>query len=138
MKILIIGLLVILTIGSCSQKTTFLPSSRLPTVQGYVKIRKDHNSHYGVILSVTNLANTQLLDPAKKNYVLWAETADIRSESLGRFQTSKSMLSKSSKGKLASIITTEPVRFFITAEEHDYPQFPSDQIILMTKHFNLK
>ncbi len=81
-------------------------------------------------LTVTNLTSTGMLNPAKKNYVLWAETANVRSESIGKFQSSKSVLSRSSKGKLESVISTEPVRFFITAEDNDYPQFPSDQIIL--------
>ncbi len=138
MKKLLVGLFTVSTIWSCSQKTIFLPSSHFPTAQGHVKIRKDYNSHYGVSLTVTNLASTEMLNPAKKNYVLWAETADVRSESMGKFQSSKSMLSRSSKGKLESIITTEPVRFFITAEENDYPQFPSNQIILITNFINMR
>ena len=133
-----IGLFIVLTICSCSQKTIFLPSSYVPTAQGHVKIRKDYNSHYGVSLTVTNLTSADMLNPVKKNYVLWAETANVRSESIGKFQSSKSMLSRSSKGKLESIITTEPVRFFITAEDNDYPQFPSDQIILITKFINMR
>ena len=138
MKTFFIGLFTILTIGSCSQKTIFLPSSRVPSAQGHVKIRKDYNSNYGVSLAVTNLTSTGMLNPAKKNYVLWAETADVRSESMGKFQSSKSMLSRSTKGKLESTISTEPVRFFITAEDNDYPQFPSDQIILITNFFNVR
>jgi hypothetical protein len=138
MKKLVILLLTVLTIWSCSQKTTFLPSSQMPTAQGHVKIRKDYNSHYGVSLNVLNLTSAQMLSPAKKNYVLWAESADVRPESIGKFQSYKRILSRSAKGKLESTITTEPIRFFITAEENDYPQFPSDHVVLKTKLFNIR
>jgi hypothetical protein len=138
MKKLIILLPTVLTIWSCSQKTTFLPSSQMPTAQGHVKIRKDYNSDYNVSLTVINLTSAQMLSPAKKNYVLWAESAEVRPESIGNIQSYKRILSRSAKGKLESTINTEPIRFFITAEENDYPQFPSDHVILITKLFNIK
>ena len=110
----IVSSLAVLTIWSCSQKTTFLPSSQMPTAQGHVKIRKDYNSDYGVSLNVMNLTSAEMLSPAKTNYVLWAESADVRPESMGKFQSYKRILSRSSKGKLESIVSTEPIRFFIT------------------------
>lgn len=138
MKFTFISLIILLVSASCSRKEYFLPSSIVPGAEGYVKINKDKNSNYGVNLIVTNLAGSTKIQDAKRNYVVWSETENIRAENIGKLRSLRGMFSKTYKGKLETVTSSKPVRIFITAEDSDNPQVPSGQVILNTKLFGVK
>lgn len=138
MKLSIISLVILLTASSCSRKEYFQASSIVPAAEGYVKIKKDKNSNYAISLNVTNLAGPTKLEAARKNYVVWSETDNIRAENIGKLRSVRGLFSRTYKGKLETVTSTKPVRIFITAEDADSPRVPSDQVILNTKLFGVK
>ena len=89
-------------------------------------------------LNVTNLAGPSKLQEAKRNYIVWYETEDVRAESLGKLRSVRGLFSKTYKGKLETVTTAKPVRVFITAEDNDNPQAPGSQVVLNTKLFGVK
>jgi hypothetical protein len=138
MKLSIILLVIVLIAGSCSRKEYFQDSAIVPAAEGYVKIKKDKNSNYAISLNVTNLAGPTKLQAARKNYVVWSETENIRAENIGKLRSVRGLFSRTYKGKLETVTSTKPVRIFITAEDADSPRVPSDEVILNTKLFGVK
>ena len=138
LRIVIAALFAISILSGCGKKITFLQSSVVPAAIGSVKVKKDHNENYAINLSVRNLIEPKRLQPPKKNYTVWLETEDNRGENIGRIQSSKGLFSKTLKGKLQTVTSFKPVRFFITAEDHDNPQHPGPLVVLNTKIFKIR
>ena len=128
---------IVIALGSCGKKISFIPSTVLPTAKGYVKIKGDKNDNYNVRLQVKDIVKSKELQPSKKTYVVWVETKENRAHLLGRLESSKGLFSGTRKGNLESVTAAKPVRVFVTAEDNGTPQFPSE-VVLTTKLFKVK
>lgn len=128
---------VVIALTSCGKKITFLPSTVIPTANGYVKIKGDKNNNYAVKLQVRDIVKSKDLQPGKKNYVVWVETNENRAHHLGKLESSKGLFSGTRKGKLETVTPAKPVRVFVTAEDNSTPQFPSE-VILTTELFKVR
>lgn len=128
----IAGILLILGFSSCAKKMNFQTSNVVPAARGYAKIKKDNNNNYHLEISVTNLAEPKRLSPPKATYVVWVETEN-GIVNAGRMGSSSSMLSKTLKGSLNTVILNKPKRVFITAEDNDTVTFPGSEVILSTQ-----
>jgi hypothetical protein len=138
MKNFTIAIIVICILSSCSKKMTFLPSPLVPAAEGSVKVKTDKNMNYAVDLNVINLAGPERLQPAKSNYVVWAQTEQDGVKNIGSLQSSRGLFSKTLKGSLETVLPYKPEKFFITAEDEVSPAYPGNQIVLNTESMNLK
>ncbi|MEO6819279.1 MAG: hypothetical protein ABI266_07565 [Ginsengibacter sp.] len=125
------GILIVLTISSCSNKMSFQTSSLVPAARGYAKVKKDNNNNYHISISVTNLAEPKRLSPPKDTYVVWVETED-GVKNVGRMNSSTGFLSKKLKATLEASTLNKPKRIFITAENDGNISFPGSELILST------
>ena len=137
-RLLSLFLLATLTLGlfSCARKIHFEDSTIVPVAKGTVQIKKDRNNNYQLEVYTLHLANPEKLTPAKKTYIVWAETASNGTQNLGRLNSKDSFLSKALKAELNATTTFEPTRVFITAEDDATVSYPSGQVVLTTKAFN--
>ena len=74
--IAVIPAMMVFTLNSNAAKTKFLPSSVVPSSEGYAKVRKDKNDNYAIEINIYNLPEANRLEPPKKNYVVWMLTDD--------------------------------------------------------------
>ena len=131
-------LLVTLVLGlfSCARKIHFENSEIVPTAQGSVKLKKDRNDNYQLEIETLHLANPEKLTPAKKIYIVWAETTSNGTQNLGRLNSKNSFMSKALKSELHATTAYEPTRVFVTAEDEATVSYPSGQVVLTTKTFD--
>ena len=128
---------IVIAFTSCAKKISFIPSTVIPTAKGSVKIKGDKNDNYAVRLQVTDIVKSKDLQPSKKTYVVWVETAENRAHHLGKLESSKGLFSGTRKGKLNAVTAAKPVRVVVTAEDNGTPQFPSE-VVLTTKLFKMR
>jgi len=117
----------LLSFTSCAVNTPFLVSSVVPAAEGAVSFKKNKNNNYVIKMEVSNLAEVDRLQPAKKGYVVWMETKEAFTRNIG--------LVTSSKKLNVSFETTSPIkptRIFITAEEDTNVQYPGSMVVLTT------
>src|SRR5215510_2983184 len=86
----------IICFGSCGsgKKVPFNASTVQPAAKGNVKVKKDKNSNYHIDVDVTNLADPKKLTPSKKVYVVWIETKENGTKSIGQLHSGSGMFSK--------------------------------------------
>jgi hypothetical protein len=125
-------------LSACSKKMMFLPSPIVPGAEGSVKVKTDKNMNYAVDLNVVNLAEPERLQPAKTNYVVWAQTEQDGVKNIGSLQSSHGLFSKTMKGSLETVLPYKPEKFFITAEDGISPAYPGNQIVLNTESVHIK
>ena len=125
----------LLCLGSCAQKVSFMTSSVVPAARGDVKISKDNNNNFVVRIQLFNLAEPSRLQPAKSMYVVWVETTDHNAKNIGQIKTSSKFLSSALKSSFQSMSSLKPTKIFLTAEDDAGVQFPSSQIVLSTENF---
>ena len=126
----------VLGLFSCSRKIHFENSEVVPVAQGNVQIKKDRNNNYQLQIYTLHLGNPDKLTPAKKTYIVWAETTSNGTQNLGRLNSKNSFMSKALKAELHATTTFEPTRVFITAEDEATVSYPSGQVVLTTKTFD--
>jgi hypothetical protein len=131
-------IVVLFALSSCAKKMAFLPSPLVPAAEGSVKVKTDKNMNYAVDLNVVNLAGPERLQPAKSNYVVWAQTEQDGVKNIGSLQSSRGLFSKTMKGSLETVLPYKPEKFFITAEDEVSPAYPGTQIVLNTASIHLK
>ncbi|MEP7253807.1 MAG: hypothetical protein ABI683_15550 [Ginsengibacter sp.] len=120
------------SLSSCAKKMTFGTSSVVPAAEGSVKIKSDKNKNTSVDLSVERLADPQRLNPSKKTYVVWMETASNGTKNIGSLNTSSGFLSGKMKSSLKTVTPYKPTGFFITAEDDASVQYANGQVVLRT------
>jgi hypothetical protein len=125
-------LLVAFMFPSCARKMSFQTSTVVPAAEGSVKVKKNKNKNYDINLSVIRLAEPSRLDPPKKAYIVWMNTAQNGTKEVGQLKTSSSLLSKTMKSSLKTSVPFQPTGFFITAEDDADMHSPSGQVILRT------
>jgi cell division protein FtsL len=116
--------------SSCAKKITFLTSSVVPAAEGQITVKNDKNNNYNIQMQITNLADIERLQPAKKSYVVWMETMDNLPKNIGRISSSKKL-----KVEFKTVSPMRPTKIFITAEEDETSQYPGSMVVLTTDRF---
>lgn len=124
---LVILLLVITSLESCTKKIPFLTSAVVPAAEGWVKVKEDRNKNYTIELNVTRLADPQRLTPPKSIYVVWIDTQQSGQQMIGQLRMSKSLNSS-----LKTMTPHKPIGIFITAEDDINIKYPNSQVIMRT------
>ena len=131
-----IAVLALITICfACEKNIPFEKSIYVPAAEGKVSIKKDNNNNYAVSINITNLAEVSRLQPAKKAYLVWAETEDRTYKNVGQIDSDETFISSKLKAKFETVTSFKPVKIFITAEDDINTQQPAKKIILTTKNF---
>jgi hypothetical protein len=125
----------IISFNSYAAKPKFLPSSVVPSTEGYAKVKKDKNNNYAIEINLYNLPEANRLDPPKKTYVVWMVTQDDMTKNMGQINTSKKALSRTSKSSFNTVSPSKPVKIFITAEDEALLQDPGRQQVISTDRF---
>ncbi len=131
-KNMIFGISIVMmmvSLGACSKKVVFLPSSVVPAAEGHVKVKKDGNDNYAISLKVSNLAEVDKMQPPKKTYVVWMETDRGLTRNLGQVISSKNL-----NANFDTVSSHKPVMIFLTAEDNENVQHPGD-VVLSTAKF---
>lgn len=128
-------LMIVFSSSACSKKISFLTSSVVPAARGYVTIKTDKNKNNSIQLHLTELAEVQRLQPARKAYVVWMPTDQEVTKNIGQIKSSTGIMSKQLKASFETVSSFKPVKIFITAEDDADIQSPGNQIILETEKF---
>lgn len=121
--------------SSCARKISFQTSSVVPAAEGKVKLTKDGNKNYKIKISIANLAEPERLQPAKKAYVVWMQTADNGTKNIGQINSSTGILSGKLTAGFETVTAFKPVKIFITAEDDASIQHPGMEVVLSTNNF---
>lgn len=124
---LVILLLVMTSLESCTEKIPFLKSTVVPAAEGWVKVKEDRNNNYTIELNVTRLADPQRLTPPKNMYVVWIDTEQNGQQMVGQLNMSKSL-----NGSIKTMTPYKPIGIFITAEDDINIKYPDSQVVLRT------
>lgn len=116
--------------ASCADTINFPVSTVVPAANADAKVKKDGNNNYMIDLEVENLASPDRLNPAKKMYVVWIETADNGIKNIGQLATSKS-----NHASLKAVTPFKPRQILITAEDEATLSSPSSQEVLRSNAF---
>lgn len=119
----IILLVLAFTFASCETKINFLTSSVVPAATGYVTVKTDDNKNYAIKVSLSNLAESTRLTPAKSTYVVWVSGENGNAQNIGQMQTLKL------KASLQTVSAFKPSKIFVTAEDAGNVQFPGETIL---------
>jgi len=122
--------LIMLSFSLQAQKIPFVQSSVAPAAEGYAKINKDRNNNNVIQIRIKNLAEIERLDPAMKTYVVWMVTDRDTTANIGRINSSNSL-----NVSFEAVSSFQPIKIFITAEENENAQVPSEKIVLSTDKF---
>lgn len=134
---LAVALTMLIMLGSCGKKISFLHSTVVPGAEGLVKIKQDNNKNYALDISVVNLAQANDLTPPKNTYVVWMETEENGVQNIGQINSSSGLFSKAMKASLQSSVPYKPTKLFITAEDEGNLRHPGMQVVLETDRFNV-
>lgn len=130
-----ISIVIISSIQSCARKITFLPSSVTPAAIGKVKIKKDKNANYDIIINLEHLATSNRLQPPSNTYVVWIVTEQNETKNMGQINSSSSFLSSKLKASFNAVSPSKPVKVFITGEDNGAAFYPSGRVVLTTSNF---
>ena len=133
----IITVILVFLFSSCSTTIHFLNSSVVPAARGAVIIKNDRNKNYVIQIKLTDLAESQRLQPPKLTYVVWMVTDRETTKNVGQLNSSRGIMSKQLKGSFKTVSSSRPIKVFITAEDDAGIQFPGAQTILSTDKFDL-
>lgn len=125
-------LFITLTLSSCSKTLRFNISPVLPSAVGTVKLSTDDNKNRTMTLNIKNLVDPQRLTPPKKIYVVWMQTKNDGTRNLGSLVGSEGYFSSTRTATFSSVITGEPLRFFVTAEDSAQVSGPGPVTVLTT------
>ena len=127
--------IILFSLNSCARNISFLNSSVVPAARGDVKYKKDKNDNWIIKVSISDLAESSRLQPAKQTYIVWMVAKEGTAKNAGQLNSSKGFMSKQLKASLTTISTTKPTKVFITAEDDARTQYPGPFIILSTERF---
>ena len=115
----IIAIVVAFSLGSCSQKVTFLTSSVVPAAQGYVKVKNDDNKNYVIQVHVSDLAGIERIQPAKQTYVVWMVTDQESTKNIGRLNVSNKL-----NGSFETVSSFKPTKYSLLPKKTKAPSIP--------------
>jgi hypothetical protein len=133
----IFAMILIFSLFSCATNVKFLNSQVVPAARGSVKVKTDNNKNYVIQISLSDLAESTRLQPAKLTYIVWMTTDRDLTKNIGQLNSSKGFMSKQLKGSFKTVSSDKPVKIFITAEDDAAVQFPGPQVVLSTDKFML-
>lgn len=140
-KSIFLGIFVIVMIipfTSYAKKIEFLNSTIVPGAEGNVKVKKDKNKNYIIIVEVSDLAEVEKVQSSQTTYVVWMETGEGNAENLGQLKSTSGFLSKRLSASLETVSPYKPVKIFITTEKGTNVQYPGRQVVLTTNAFVIK
>lgn len=124
---------VLVALQSCqTKKYTFASSSVVPAAEGTVKVEPEDNGNFEIEVKVTRLAEPNRLQPARKLYIVWAQTEKEGNRNIGQLKTSTGFLSSTLKSSLHTLSPFKPVGFLISAEDDLSVAQPRGPIVLQT------
>jgi hypothetical protein len=128
-------LLLTVVLSSCAKTLRFNISPVTPEATGTVKLGTDDNKNRTMTLNIKNLVDPQRLTPPKKIYVVWMQTKNEGVRNLGSLVSSEGYFTSTRTATFTSVITGEPSRFFITAEDNAQVTGPGAVTVLTTSDF---
>lgn len=131
-----LSLIALMGVSSCASTSSFLVSTVVPAAEGTIRIKKDKNKNYDIVIKMYNLAEVERLEPPKNAYVVWMENEDGLVKNLGRINSSHEMLTKKLKATFETVSHTKPTKIFITAENEANVTSPSSMIVLLSNPFH--
>ena len=133
----IFAMIIIFSLFSCATSVSFLSSAVVPAAKGSVKIKTDNNKNYVIQISLSDLAESTRLQPAKLTFIVWMITDRDLTKNIGQLNSSKGFMSKQLKGSFKTVSSDKPVKIFISAEDDPAVQYPGTQVVLSTDKFML-
>jgi hypothetical protein len=121
-----------------AKKVVFLSSSIVPAARGFVKVKRDINENYLIEVKISNLAEVNRLQPMKQAYIVWMITDHEITKRLGQINSSTTFLSTKLKASFKKVLSSKPIKIFLTAEDEAGTQSPNEQVILTTDRFILE
>lgn len=132
-RLLASACLLVAFLSSCAKPTTFLTSTVVPAAEGTIKLKKDSNKNYVIMIKMTNLAEVERLQPPKKAYVVWMENEEGRAKNLGQINSTHELISNKLKASFETVSPFKPTKIYITAEDETNVNFPSSMVILQSR-----
>ena len=132
---LLLMIVILFSINSCTKKIAFLTSSVVPAARGNVKVSKDKNMNYVIQVHISELAEVSRLSPPIQTYVVWMVTDQNDTKNIGRINSKMGGMLKQLNASFETVSDLKPNKIFITAEDDASVQFPNSQIILSTDRF---
>jgi hypothetical protein len=131
-----LSLIALLGLSSCASRTNFLISTVVPAAEGTIRIKKDKNKNYDIVIKMYNLAEVERLEPPKKAYVVWMENEEGRAKNLGQIISSHEFLTKKLRSTFETVSPFKPTKIYITAEDEANVISPSSMIVLLSNPFH--
>ena len=111
---------------SASKEYPMRASSSVPAAAGIVKVQRDKDSgNTKLDIKVWHLANPSRLTPSATNYIVWVRPRDGAAVKQGAIRVDKNQ-----KGEVKLVTTAKDFEVFITAEQSESADVPSDFQVL--------
>jgi hypothetical protein len=111
---------------SASKEYPMRASSSVPAAAGIVKVQKDKDSgNTKLDIRVWHLANPSRLTPSATNYIVWVRPRDGAAVKQGAIRVDKNQ-----KGEVKLVTMAKDFEVFITAEQSESADVPSDFQVL--------
>jgi hypothetical protein len=113
---------------SASKEYPMRASSSVPAAAGIVKVQRDKDSgNTKLDIRVWHLANPSRLTPSATNYIVWVRPRDGAAVKQGAIRVDKNQ-----KGEVKLVTMAKDFEVFITAEQSESADVPSDFQVLRT------
>lgn len=130
--LIVLMMVAMLSITSCSSKAAFQTSSVIPAARGYVNVKQDRDQNYIIQVKLDYLSEADRLDPPKKTYVIWMESSKNATKNIGQINSSTGFMSNNLKADFETSSSYKPERIYITAEDDGTVSYPGPVIVLTT------
>jgi hypothetical protein len=111
---------------SASKEYPMRASSSVPAAAGIVKVQRDKDSgNTKLDIRVWHLANPSRLTPSATNYIVWVRPRDGAAVKQGAIRVDKNQ-----KGEVKLVTMAKDFEVFITAEQSESADVPSDFQVL--------
>jgi hypothetical protein len=111
---------------SASKEYPMRASSSVPAAAGIVKVQRDKDSgNTKLDIRVWHLANPSRLTPSTTNYIVWVRPRDGAAVKQGAIRVDKNQ-----KGEVKLVTMAKDFEVFITAEQSESADVPSDFQVL--------
>ena len=124
--LVMVSLLAIWPWSSSSNEYPMKASSNVPAAAGIVKVQRDKaNGNTKLDIRVWHLANPSRLTPPANAYIVWVRPRDGAAMRTGAIR-----LDKDQKGEVKLVTVEKDFEVFITAEQSESADVPSDFQVL--------
>ena len=130
--LIVLMMVAMLSITSCSSKAAFQTSSVIPAARGYVNVKQDRDQNFIIEVKLDYLSEADRLDPPKKTYVIWMESSNNATKNIGQINSSTGFMSNNLKADFQTSSSYKPARIYITAEDDGTVSYPGPVTVLTT------